>query len=68
MKYYRNYFTWEDIQKAAVLNKSLLGNLHKEEKRKVVCVRETMWSGMQVKKKKEVSSVKKTNDSGTYAK
>lgn len=36
MKYYRNHVMWEDFhwhQKAAVLNNSSLGNLHKEEKR-----------------------------------
>lgn len=59
MKYYRNHVMWEDFhwhQKAAVLNNSSLGNLHKEEKRKITYERE-LWSGTQEKRRK-----KKTND------
>lgn len=59
MKYYRNHIMWEDFhwhQKAAVLNNSSLGNLHKEEKRKITYERE-LWSGTQEKRRK-----KKTND------
>lgn len=52
--------TFIDIQKAAVLNKNLLGNIHKEVKRKIMSGRE-LWSETQEKGRKE-KSVKKTND------